>query len=303
MKRKRQFWKTLLISSLFTFISVPASTAYTQAILWIEYDDFETISKSENLWQIGTYNMNPDLIPKFKFNGDKLIQKAKAQWYDPYYCNWPAPRARSWAIPEAIPYITGIGARVTLDDYTRFNPNTIMGRLGMIFYNDGVETNKENGTDMTSEVFASIEITPTMVQWRVVRLINEYGTAIDFSTMKVGPLFTADPEADLSLIPFDLRLWFDGTKVYFSAETEGPAGEIIKKESTYTPAGQIFPPKSTPLGILESIVGINYSLPVNANDQSSSMNEWDDVWVAVEATNLGAVKHIIKEAKKASNGK
>ena len=317
MKRKRMFWKILLISSLFTFISVLDSTAYAleglrqkygdycaQEILWIEYDDFESISKSENLWQIGTHNMDPDPFPKFKLNGDKMIQKAKAKWYDPEYYNWPAQRARSWAMPLALPYITGVGARVTLDDYTNYKEgsspsNAVMGRLGMIFYNDGVLVNS-GGDDRTSEVFAAIEIRPTMVQWYVVRLTDLNGIGVAF--LDGGLLFTADPQADLSLIPFELKLWFDGTNVYFSAETEGPAGKIIE-ERTYTPAGQILPPKSTPLGILESIVNINYSLPVNANDQSSIMNEWDDVWVAVEATNLGAVKHIIQKAKKASKGK
>ena len=308
MKRKRQFWKILLISSLFTFISVPASTAYAQAILWIEYDDFESISKSENLWQIGTHNMDPDPFPKFKLNGDKMIQKAKAKWYDPEYYNWPAQRARSWAMPLALPYITGVGARVTLDDYTNYKEgsspsNAVMGRLGMIFYNDGVLVNS-GGDDRTSEVFAAIEIRPTMVQWYVVRLTDLNGIGVAF--LDGGLLFTADPQADLSLIPFELKLWFDGTNVYFSAETEGPAGKIIE-ERTYTPAGQILPPKSTFLGILESIIGINYSLPpgfpLNSKDESSIINEWDDVWVAVEATNLGAVKHIIKEAKKVSKGK
>ena len=308
MKRKRQFWKTLLISSLFTFISVPASTAYAQATLWIEYDDFETVSKSENLWQIGTYNMSPDYNPYF--DDGKMIQEAKAVWYDYGYFPWDAPRVRSWAMPLAIRYITGIGARVTIDqfDYTHpgYSPDTIIGRLGMIFYNDGSLGNSGDGTDRTSEVFAAIEIRPAMVLWYVVRLKDKDGVAGDTMFLQLFPNTEFTP-ADLLHIPFNFKLWFDGTSVYFSAETEGPAGEIIRKESTYTPAGEILPPKSAPLGILESIIGIPYLSSLESepdpNDLSSVKNEWDDVWVAVEATNLGAVKHIIKEAKKVSKWK
>jgi hypothetical protein len=141
----------------------------------------------------------------------------------------------------------------------------------------------------------------------VVLLTDPNGIGAVF--LKFEPLFlpTEFSQVDLSLIPFDLRLWFDGTKVYLSAETEGPAGEIIKKESTYTPAGQILPPKSTPLGILESIIGIPYLSPANPepnpNDQSSIINEWDDVWVAVEASNWRNVRAVEKIINKASKGK
>jgi hypothetical protein len=132
MKRKRKFWKILLISFLLALISALGSTAYAQKILWVEYDDFETVLKSNNLWQLWTRNMGSDHNPYF--DSGKMFQEAAAPWYDAtsspdIYLN----RVRSSASPLAAPYITGIGVRVMLDQLTGYDGNRIRGRLGAIF--------------------------------------------------------------------------------------------------------------------------------------------------------------------------
>jgi hypothetical protein len=298
---KRKFWKTLLISSLLAFTSVLGSTADAQEILWIEYDDFETVSISNNLWELGTRNMCSDHNPYFS-NG-KMIQEAAVPWYNPtcssdIYLN----RVRSWAKPLAAPYITGIGVRVTLDQFTGYDGNRIRGRLGAIFYNDGVLPNSGNGTDATSEVFVGMDIRPTEVRWYVSRLTDQYGVGgvdIAWGQLFLNYHFLPPPSPpNLQSMPFDFKLWFDGKKIYFSAEIERPSGEIIKAESTYTPSGQISPPKTSPLRRLESMIDMPYWPFPGLDDQSYVKNEWDNVWVAVEATNLGAVKQIIHNASK-----
>ena len=299
---KRKFWKILLISSLLAFISASASTAYAQKILWVEYDDFETVSKSNNLWQLGARNMVSDHNPYF--DGGKMFQEAAVPWYNPTCSPDIYPnRVRSWARPLAAPYITGIGVRVTLDQYMGYDGNRIRGRLGAIFYNDGVLPNSGNGTDATSEVFVGMDIRPTEVRWSVSRLTDQYGVGgVDIAWGQFFlPVyfFPPPPPPNLKSMPFDFKLWFDGTKIYFSAEIERPSGEIIKAESTYTPAGDILSPKSLPpLRRLESMIDMLYSPFPALGDQSYVKNEWDNVWVAVEATNLGALKQIIHNASK-----
>lgn len=316
MKRKRKFWKILFVFSLLAFVSVLGPTAYAQKILWIEYDDFETVSKSNKLWELGTRNMCSEHSPYF--GGGKMFQEAAATCYDPdcspdIYVN----RVRSWAKPLAAPYITGIGVRVTLDDYVPYvsSPmysNRIRGRLGAIFYNDGVLPNSGDGTDATSEVFVGMDIRPTEVRWYVSRLTDQYGVGgvdIAWGQLFLNYHFLPPPSPpNLKSIPFDFKMWFDGTKIYFSAEIERSTGEIIKAEATYTPVGKILPPKTPPLVRLESMIDMIYPPPPPSpspppsfpapGDQSFVKNEWDNVWVAVKATNLGTVKQIIHNASK-----
>jgi hypothetical protein len=298
---KRKFGSILLISFLLAFVSVLGSTAYACKIFWIEYDDFETVSKSNNLWDLWTRNMCSDHNPYF--DSGKMIQEAAVPWYNPtcssdIYLN----RVRSSASPLAAPYITGIGVRVMLDQLTGYDGNRIRGRLGAIFYNDGVLPNSGNGTDATSEVFVAMDIRPTEVRWYVSRLTDPDGVGgvdIAWGQLFLNYHFLPPPSPpNLKSVPFDFKLWFDGTKIYFSAEIERPSGEIIKAESTYTPVGQILPPKTPPLRRLESMIDMLYSPFPALDDQSYVKNEWDDVWVAVKATNLGAVKKIIHNASK-----
>ncbi len=298
---KRKFWKILLISMLFALVSVFGSTAYTQEILWVEYDDFETVSISNNLWELKIRNMCPDHNPYF--DSGKMIQEAAVPWYNPTCSSDIYPnRVRSLASPLAAPYITGIGVRVMLDQFTGYDGNRIRGRLGAIFYNDGVLPNSGNGTDATSEVFAGLDIRPTEVRWYVSRLTDPDGVGgVDIATgqMFLPGYFLPPPfPPNLQSMPFDFKLWFDGKKIYFSAEIERSSGEIIKAESTYTPGGQILPPKAPPVRRLESMIDMLYSPFPALGDQSYIKNEWDGVWVAVEATNLGAVKQIINKASK-----
>jgi hypothetical protein len=199
------------------FVSVLGSTAYTQEILWVEYDDFETVSKSNNLWQLGAASMCSDHNPYF--GGGKMFQEAAVPSYNPAcspQIGYPN-RVRSWASPLAAPYITGIRVRVTLDQYTGYDNNLIRGRLGAIFYNDG-GPNSGNGTDLTSEVFAALDIRPTEVRWYVLRLTDQYGVGgenIAFGQLFLsGYFFPPPPLPNLKSMPFDFKLWFDGTKLY-----------------------------------------------------------------------------------------
>jgi hypothetical protein len=309
--------KFLFISLMICSMVVLSSTAYAQEmqwikhaheILWIKYDDFKRVSKSNNLWQLGTSNMCSEHNPYF--DSGRMFQEAAVVWYNagcaPQYGF--SNRVRSWASPLAAPYITGIGARVTLDNYKPYAAsgysNIIRGRLAAFFYNDGVLTNK-GGIDVTSEVYASVEIRPTEVRWSVVRLTDQYGIGGDvlaFGQLFLTYYFYPQPfPPNLTAMPFDLKMWFDGTKIYFSAEIERTSGEIIKAESTYTPVGKILPPKSPPFMRLETLVDAFYDLnntPPNSADQSYIKNEWDNAWVAVEAAHWWAVEQIIHHASK-----
>jgi hypothetical protein len=303
MEREKKFWKILLISFLLTLVSLLGSTAYAQKIQWILYDDFETVSKSINLWQLGTRNMCEDHNPDFQ-NG-RMFQEVAVPWYNSK-CSPESVlsnRIRSWARPLAAPYLTGIAARVTLDQYQYmgYYSNNIRGRLGAIFYNDGFYDNEGDGTDYQSEMFAGIDIRPYEVRWYVARLDKSgaYGETIATGQLFLNTwFFPPPPPTDLTSIPFSLKLWFDGTRIYFSAEIEKPSGEVIKAESTYSPVGEILPPKTPPFTRLESIIDMYYSPFPSDADNSYIKNEWDDVWVAVEATNLGSVKQLINNASK-----
>jgi hypothetical protein len=134
----------------------------------------------------------------------------------------------------------------------------------------------------------------------VARLTDPEGVGIYLYTWGQFflPAYISPPRTDLEEVPFDFKLWFDGTKVHFSAETELSTGEIIKSESTYTPVGKILSPKTPPFRRLETMIDMSYPDYPNPADQSYIQNEWDNVRVPVEATNLGAVKQIIKNASK-----
>jgi hypothetical protein len=274
-------------------------------ILWLDYDDFEVPAKSQILWELENRHMCDEHLSYFQ--DGKMFQEADVNWFKGscYPNSTQQNRVRTNANAAVASYITGLAATLKVDTFVVYSraglPNNVRSRLFTIFYNDGVLTNDGSGQDMTSEIFTSIQVVKNQVSWNVFRSVDRVGQ--NSTNLASGVFLQAETIGLPSFdgIPVKVKLWFDGTKIYFSVQVEKDTGEIIELTSTYTPAGEILPPKSPPLKRLETLIDVRYLSPTtqpidiykDPSDNSYIKAEWDDVSVAVEPTKLGTVKRFI----------